>query len=94
MELKEIEVQKLNLKENDTLLVKVKSDYISNSELTELGDGLRNIFKNNKVVVLSVGENESIDLTIVSDKDYNIENDCEPNNKCQNCHCESIEGEK
>lgn len=83
MELKinEVEVQKLNLQPGDVLVVKVRSDEIEGSDIRQLSVGLKDIFKNNKVVVLAVGESGQIDLTIAKESEY-------PQvNYCTDCSC-------
>lgn len=79
--LNEAEVQRINLQPKEVLVVKVKSDEISNQDLEALTKGLRGVFTNNKVVVLAVGSEGSIDLTIAKETEY-------PEvNFCSDCAC-------
>jgi len=78
---KEVEVQKLNLQPGEVLVVSVKSNEINEEGLSHLGTGLRNIFPNNKVVVLAVEPEGSIDLTIAIQAEY------PQTNYCTDCNC-------
>jgi hypothetical protein len=80
LKLNEVEVQKLNLQPGEVLVVKVRSDIYDERSIRELGDGLRNIFKNNKVVVLAFDIEGSIDLTTVQGSEY-------PEDKCGDSCC-------
>lgn len=83
MELKinEVDVQKLNLQPDEVLVVKVRSDEIQQSDIQHLSDGLKKIFSNNRVVVLAVGSEGSIDLTIAKQSEY------PETNYCSDCSC-------
>jgi len=77
----EVDVQKLNLQPGEVLVVKVRSDKIDAASISHLSTGLKDIFKNNKVVVLAVGEEGSIDLTVAKQAEY-------PEvSYCQDCSC-------
>lgn len=77
----EVEVQKLNLQPGEVLIIKVKTEFIDNSQMTTLGQGMRKIFPNNKVIVLSVEPEGSIDLTIAKGSEY-------PETQfCTDCNC-------
>jgi hypothetical protein len=81
IKLNEVEVQRLNLQPKEVLVVKVKSDDISNQDLEALTNGLRGVFTNNKVVVLATGSDGAIDLTIAKETEY-------PEvNFCSDCAC-------
>lgn len=101
MELKmnEAEVQKLNLQPGEVLVVKIRSDQIDSDSMQALSNGLKKVFSNNKVVVLAVGEEGSIDLTAVAASEYPDEVkpkvDCSTVNYCDSCSCgkkEAYEG--
>ena len=64
--IKELDVYRLNLKPGETLFVKVKSDNLSNESLERFGNTLRFMLPNNQVIVMGIGESEEIDLTILS----------------------------
>lgn len=85
----EVEVQKLNLQPGEVLVVKVRSDEIGEYDIQQLSNGLRKVFPNNKVVVLSVGESGSIDLTIAKGSEYpeEVKQDCSTVNYCNSCSC-------
>lgn len=81
IKINEVEVQKLNLQPGEVLVVKVRSDEIDQSDIQQLSVGLKDIFKNNKVVVLAVGSEGSIDLTVAKPAEY-------PEvNYCTDCSC-------
>lgn len=54
----------------EVLVVKIKSDEVTQHDIAGLSDGLGQIFTNNKVVVLSVGSEGSIDLTVAKESEY------------------------
>lgn len=81
LKINEVDVQKLNLQPGEVLVVKVRSDEINASDISQLSIGLKDIFKNNKVVVLAVGESGSIDLTIAKEAEY------PQTNYCTDCSC-------
>lgn len=68
----EIEVNKISLKPGDVLLAKVKGpDFKDDAVCEALGQSLRAVFPNNKVGVLYVEDN-SIDLTVISEETAEI----------------------
>jgi hypothetical protein len=81
LKLNEAEVQKLNLQPDEILVVKIKSDDLSQDALYQLRKGLTAYFPNNKVLVLGVGEEGSIDLTVAKGSAY-------PETQyCSDCSC-------
>jgi hypothetical protein len=86
MEIKEIITQKITLEPGEVLVVTLKiDDDIEYAQMRELGDNLRSIFPDNKVVVFRVGSDQDIQLTTVKDSSYN---DCsKPDSYCQDCSC-------
>lgn len=84
-------MQKLNLQPGDVLVVKVRSDEIDQNSIQQLSEGLKKVFVNNKVVVLGVGSEGSIDLTAVAAgvyPDKEVENcSTAPKGYCDSCDC-------
>lgn len=81
IKLNEVDVQKLNLQSGEVLVVKVKSDQMHADAMQSLSKGLRGVFPNNKVVVLSVENDGSIDLTVAKESEY------PSTNFCNDCSC-------
>ncbi len=77
----EVDVQKLNLQPGEVLVIKVKSDDFDQASMQHLGQGMRAIFPNNKVLVLGVEKEGSIDLTIAKGSEY------PETNYCNDCSC-------
>jgi hypothetical protein len=98
--LNEIDVRKLNLQPGETLVVTIKSDEITDESLYALRRGLMGYFPNNKVLVLGVGSEGSIDLTVAKSVAYDesqAQSNCGPGpaNYCSDCSCgkkEAYEG--
>lgn len=81
LKLNEVEVQKLNLQPGEVLVVKIKSDDLTQDAMYQLRKGMTAYFPNNKVVVLGIGEEGSIDLTVAKPAEY-------PEvNYCSDCSC-------
>lgn len=91
LQINEAEVQKINLQPGDVLIVKVKSDEITQASMNGLSEGLKDIFPNNKVVVLATESTGQIDLTIASQSEYpekvEVKQDCSTVNYCNSCSC-------
>lgn len=93
MELKfnEVEVQKLGMKPGEVLIVKIRSDELTQAAMASLRSGFANLLPNNRVVVLGVDNAGSIDLTIASSEEYPEEVkpkvDCSTINYCDGCSC-------
>lgn len=81
IKLNEVDVQRLNLQPGEVLIVKIRSDEIDDSSIGALSRHLKTIFTNNKIVVLGVGSEGSIDLTTAKEAEY-------PQvNFCSDCAC-------
>lgn len=91
VKISEVEVQKLNLQPGEVLIVKVRSDEVDAESLYRLSEGFKSLIPNNKVAVMAVGENGSIDLTVVSEAEYHNSKaqGCGPTpaDYCNNCSC-------
>ena len=88
IKLNEVDVQKLNLQPGEVLVVKIRSDEISQYDVQRLSEGLKSFFTNNKVIILAVGANDSIDLTVAKESEYTpIERETEESccRGCSNC---------
>lgn len=58
--LKEVEVQKLNLQPDETLLVTIKSDEVDMRTIEEFKRGFSQQFPNNTIAVIGVGLNDEV----------------------------------
>ncbi len=76
IKINEVDVQRLNLQPGEVLIVKVKSDDINEASLNALSQGFKSILTNNKVVVMAVGSEGSIDLTVAKETEYPAVNFC------------------
>jgi hypothetical protein len=94
IEIKEIEVAKLNLQPGDVLAVTVKSDHISSYPLEILRENLKHIFPNNVVTVFGVKLDDEIKFSIVNET-QNL--GCGVQSYCADCSCgkkEQVEGKE
>jgi hypothetical protein len=91
----EVEINKINLKEGDVLLAKVKGPDFDNEETCEgLKHSLQRVFPNNKIGVLFMQGNE-IDFTVISQDvakalekvSKSEESTCNPVSTCVDCNC-------
>jgi hypothetical protein len=90
----ELQVQKLNLKPGDTLMVTVQSDELDEASLDYLSKRLKFFFPNNKVALFGMGMEGYIKFTVASQAET-----CEtsPAGYCSNCDCgkrERVEAER
>lgn len=95
-EFTEVEVQKLNLKPGDTLMVTIKNSYVEAEAIQLLSNQFRKTFPNNKVFVFQVDVDGEIKFAVVSQPEIKLET---PVNLgyCTNCDCgkkEAAEGNK
>jgi len=81
IKLNEVEVQKLNLQPGEVLVIKVKSDELTEASMNALRNGFRGLFPNNKVVVLGSASYDTIDLTVAKGSEY------PETNFCSDCNC-------
>lgn len=93
------EIQKLNLTEGDVLILSIKSDEIDMSSMNAIGDQLRKIFPNNKVLVMGVGSEGDIKFTVAKDAAATQQVGCgsTPASFCSDCNCgkkAAYEGDK
>jgi capsule polysaccharide modification protein KpsS len=98
--LREAEVIRLNPAPGEALFFKFKGDDFYNDDVQRLGDRLRAMFKNNKVIVMTLPKDHDVELTTISENVTTEEEvkDCSiPTSYCNDCHCgkkEAIEGKK
>lgn len=100
--LNEIDVQKLSLQPGEVLIVTIKSDELTEDSMYELRRGLMGYFPNNKVLVMGVGSEGSVNLTVaraVAYDDPKPQVGCgtTPASYCNDCSCgkkEAYEGNK
>ncbi len=74
--LKEVEVNKINLSPGDTLVVKLKGEQFSESDVYDLQETLKTRFSENKVLVLCFREDSDIVLETIKASDSSVCSDC------------------
>lgn len=85
--IEEMILTRVKLEPGEVLFVKLSvSDDIGQSELSALGDELRRIFPNNKVVVMALPAGDKIELTSVKDSS-SLSSCADPVRYCSNCSC-------
>lgn len=104
--LKEVEVNKLALEEDDVLIIKVKSaDRLSPEAMAHLQEQFQTMFPNNAVMLFGLKPDNDLAFEVV--RDYTSrskrlappeEHNCaSPTSYCDDCHCgkkEQIESER
>lgn len=90
--IREAEVIKLNVQPGDVLFFKFKGDDFYNDDVQRLGDRLRKMFVNNKVVVMALPKDHDVELTVakenVTTENEALLKDCsKPTSYCNDCHC-------
>jgi hypothetical protein len=99
--IKEAEVIKLNAQPGDVLFFKFKGDDFFSDDVNRLGDRLRGMFPNNKVVVFTLPKDHDVELTTLKENVTNevapVKDCSQPTSYCNDCHCgkkELLEGKK
>lgn len=86
--LKEVEVNKISLKPGDVLVVKMKGEDFDTYHLQGFGENLRQLFPNNKVVVLGMDEGHSIEFEAINKDLANSAVGCNTDlGYCNDCSC-------
>lgn len=87
--LKEVEVAKLNLQENDVLVVKMKGMDLDYDLIKSLQKHFQKVFPNNKVLVFSLTEDATMDLDVVNAALQEEASNCAtaPKGYCDGCDC-------
>jgi len=90
--IKEAEVIKLNAQPGDVLFFKFKGDDFHNDDVQRLGDRLRKIFPNNKVIVMTLPNGHDVELTSVKEEvtipeEAPVKDCSQPTSYCNNCNC-------
>lgn len=84
---KEIEVSKLNLKENDVLVVKMQGMDMDQSMMSSLQNHFKKVFPNNKVLVFSLSADSVMGLEVVQADLTEKSCDTAPKGYCEGCNC-------
>jgi hypothetical protein len=87
---KQIEVMKITLEPGDVLISTIKSEYLDQHSMTSLGEQLRQMFPNNKVVVMGCEPEGDIKFVVAKDaslSDTKVGCGTTPNNFCSDCSC-------
>ncbi len=91
--LEEVQYMKVSPKEGETLMFMLRSDDLNSNLINILGDNLRKVFPNNKVVVFGLGKDDSMGLISIMSSAVPVlepvkKVDCsEPMSYCDNCSC-------
>jgi hypothetical protein len=97
-ELTEIEVQKIDLQEGDTLMITIKNDYIEPEILNSFRDQFKQKFPNNQVFVIGMDSESEIKYAVISQPKPALDNcSTSPVGYCSDCNCgkkEAAEGSK
>lgn len=91
------DVQKLMLRPGDALIVKVKSDTVTQEAMDALSQELRDRFKGHQILVFALPVGEDIELTRLQMPEYTASDCSAPTSYCSSCNCgkkERIEGNK
>lgn len=67
----ELDVQRLNLKQGDTLMVTLKSNDVDEEIMHQIRKSLKKVFPNNEVGVFVIGESDDVRFSIVNDGSTN-----------------------
>jgi hypothetical protein len=84
---KEVEVSKLNLKENDVLVVKMQGEDFEADMLRGLQAHIRKVFPNNKVLVFSLQGDMKMELEVIQAALQSESLSCPPTGYCEGCDC-------
>lgn len=85
----EYDVQKLNMQPGDTLVVKARGDELAD-QTESLGEAIRKVFPNNRVMVFFLPGNSDLDMEILSTslgREEKQVNSCNSTNYCVDCNC-------
>ena len=77
----QVDVQKLNLAENDVLMITIKYSEITQEALEGLRDSFKNFFPNNKVALFAMGDEGFVKFTVASQPEPTY------NSYCSDCSC-------
>lgn len=80
----EAEVHKLNLKPNDTLIVKLKGNEFDEATMASLQEHFQAAFRNNpvKVLLFNLPDDHDMKFEVVSE-----EKSCNTGSYCSDCNC-------
>lgn len=97
--LNQVEVAKLDLQPGQTLVVTIKSDLVDQHSLDQLGKGFRSYFPDNKIMMLSLGPDDSVQFSAIQERTESQSLSCanSPVGYCSDCNCgkrEQVEGAK
>jgi hypothetical protein len=97
IDIKEIEVSKINLQPGDTLVVKLKGEeWLSNIEgVQAIKKGFDKLFPENPVAVLTMPANHDVEFSAINELENSENKACNTQNYCADCNCgkkESQEG--
>jgi hypothetical protein len=76
--LNELDVQKINLKEGDTLMITIKHEEVDFADLQDLQKQFKNTFPNNKVFLFAMGSVGEVKFAVATTPEVMY---------CSNCNC-------
>jgi hypothetical protein len=85
--LKETEVSKLNLMQNDVLVVKMQGMDLDHDLIKSLQNHFKKVFPNNKVLVFSLSEDAKMNLEVVKAEALGESCATAPKGYCEGCDC-------
>lgn len=77
------EAIRIRLSPGDVLAVTIKSDDLDRSTMQQLRDQIAQVFPENKVLILGVGENGDVTFKSIE----KVESGCSTENYCSDCDC-------
>jgi hypothetical protein len=75
--IKTLEVQKINLQEEDVLMVTIKHDEITMESMQLLRNQFKRVFPDNEVFVMAVGTDGDVKFALVSKPEISYCSDCD-----------------
>ena len=98
LDLTVLEVSKIDLKAGETLMVTIKSDEVDQYTAEMIQKSFSRAFPQNKVAVISLGSNDSVEYTKIKDESATQPEEnapdqpfCDNEKKCEECVCDSGE---
>jgi hypothetical protein len=86
--IKEVEVQKLNIQPGEVLVISIKTISLEEEDLADIKRSFEQLFPNNKVVIFSMTKNSKVEFTTIKDETANLNSGC-----CGDCECSETKGE-
>lgn len=87
--LNEVDVQKINPQPGEIIIVTITSDDVDTASMQALRNSMKAVFPNNQVMIMSVGSEGSIKISVAKNADLNDTVGCgaTPSSFCSDCSC-------